>query len=230
MSDKPILSREALLNGDIARLVRSDQKNLRIMSDEERRELVQKTLDSLGNETDLWVFGYGSLIWNPSLEFEEQRRCTIQGFHRKFSFWTTLSRGSEEQPGLMVGLVEGGNCGGVAYRIDQDKAATELDILFRREMSHFVYKPVWVEAFCVEMETTINTLTFVVDTSNEKYAEGLEQSEVVRTIALAEGPLGRNCDYLFQLAEKLRELGFKDPEMEELAQQVSEYQTTQRDQ
>ena len=219
-----------MLNGDIARLIRNDQKSLRVMSDEERDELVQKTLDELGDETDLWVFGYGSLIWNPSLEFEERRSCTIQGFHRKFSFWTTLSRGSEEQPGLMVGLIEGGSCDGVAYRISHDKATTELDILYRREMSHFVYKPVWVEALCKETQKTLNTLTFIVDTSNDKYAADLKQDEVISAIATAVGPLGRNCDYLFQLTEKLRELGFRDTGMEELAQQVAEYQSTQGDQ
>jgi len=229
VSDKPILTREALLNGDIARLVRTETNSLRIMSDEERAELVQTTLQAVVKDTDLWVFGYGSLIWNPSLEFEEQRSCTIQGFHRKFSFWTTLSRGSEEQPGLMVGLVAGGSCSGVAYRIAQEKAATELDILFRREMSHFVYKPVWIEAHCPETEETINTLTFVVDTSNEKYAEGLKQEQVIKAIATATGPLGSNCDYLFQLVQKLHELGVKDSEMQELADQVKEYQSRQRD-
>lgn len=230
MPDKPILTREALLNGDIARLVRNDRNSLRVMSDQERCELVESTLDRVGKDTDLWVFGYGSLIWNPSLEFVEQRSCTITGFHRKFCFWTTLSRGSEEQPGLMVGLVEGGNCGGMAFRISRQKAATELDVLFRREMSHFVYKPVWIEAICAETESAVNALTFVVDTSNERYAAELSESEVIQAIATAVGPLGSNCDYLFQLVENLNKLGFRDPDIEELAQQVLEYQSTQRGQ
>jgi len=200
------------------------------MSDQERSELVQTTLDNLGKEADLWVFGYGSLIWNPSVEFVEQRSCTINGFHRKFCFWTTLSRGSEAQPGLMVGLIEGGSCGGMAFRISRHKAATELDVLYRREMSHFVYKPLWIEAICAQTETTVNALTFVVDTSNERYAAELSQPEVIRSIATAAGPLGSNCDYLFQLVENLNKLGFKDSEIEELAQHVQEYQSMQQGQ
>jgi len=224
MPEKTILTREALLSGEIEGLLNSDRFGLMRMSDEQRAELVELTLDSLGSDAELWVFGYGSLIWNPTLEFEEQRRCSISGYKKKFCFWTTLSRGTDECPGLMMGLVEGGQCDGVAYRIDQKKAATELDILFRREMAYFVYKPVWIEARCTETDSTFNTLTFIVDPENERYVDNLTQAETVRAIATAAGPLGRNCDYLFQLSEKLQELEFDDAELEDLVCQVKAFQ------
>lgn len=225
MPEKPVMTREALLNGDIDRLLHSHSNYQTKMSDEQRAELVRSTIESLGEDPEFWIFGYGSLIWNPTIEFEEQRRCTIAGYQRKFCFRTTLSRGTEERPGLMMGLLEGGQCNGVAYRIGLDKVATELDILFRREMAFFVYKPTWVDTRCVETDTTFKSLTFVVDKRSERYVENLEQAETVSTLATAEGPIGRNCDYLYQLSEKLHELDLEDPEMDELVQLVSEYQS-----
>jgi len=227
MPDKPTLTREALISGDIERLLHKNRNGLRVMSDTERAQLVQQTLDSLGDNDDLWIFAYGSLIWNPALEFEEQRRCTVNGLQKKFCFWTTISRGTEEQPGLMLGLVEGGQCNGVAYRIDRKKAATELDVLFRREMALYVYIPTWSEAYCEKTNTNFTTLTFVADPACDRFVDNLSQAETVKTIATATGPLGKNCDYLFQLSEKLHELGFEENEFDELVHQVREYQSRQ---
>ena len=226
MPDKPILTRESLLNGELERLVHNQQSDLQRMSDEERSLLVEHTVRELG-EADLWVFGYGSLIWNPAMEYEEQRRCTVVGYQKKFCFWTTLSRGSVENPGLMMGLLEGGQCQGVAFRIAKSNVATELDVLFRREMSHYIYKPTWVDTQCVDSNKSFKTLTFVVDTENHRYANDLTRAQTIRTLATAEGPLGRNCDYLFQLSEKLHQLGFDDTELEELAQLVREFQNNE---
>ena len=223
MPDKSILTREALLNGEIERLVHDDQNAIERMSDEQRAALVEDTLSALG-DSELWVFGYGSLIWNPALNYEEQRRCSIKGFEKKFCFWTTLSRGTVECPGLMMGLIEGGSCNGVAFRIDAKNAATELDILFRREMSHYIYKQTWIDAQCVETNKTFKILTFVVDKENHRFVDNLTLEDTVRTIAIAKGPLGRNCDYLFQLSEKMHELGFEESELEYLVTRVKEFQ------
>ena len=224
MSDKFVLTREALLNGDVARLVHEQHKDMPRMSDVQRAELVERTVSELDG-SDLWVFGYGSLIWNPAMEFDEQRCCNIEGYKKKFCFWTTLSRGTIEQPGLMMGLVEGGQCNGVAFRIKSESVATELDVLFRREMSHYVYKSTWVDAACVDTHQQFKALTFVVDVENDRFVDNLTYVEVVRTLATAVGPLGRNCDYLFQLFEKLHELGFEDAELEGLVRSVRQYQS-----
>jgi len=227
MPDKTTLTRESLINGDIDRLLHKNRAGLKVMSDGQRAKLVQQTLDSLDDGADLWVFAYGSLIWNPALEFEEQRRCTLHGYRKKFCFWTTISRGTEEQPGLMLGLVEGGQCNGMAYRIDPKKAATELDVLFRREMALFVYLPTWATAHCEQTNTTFTTLTFVADPASDRFVDHLTQAETVRTIATASGPLGKNCDYLFQLSEKLTELNFVETELDALTHQVREFQIQQ---
>ena len=224
MPDKSILTREALLSGDIERLVHDDQNPIERMPDDERAALIEQTLSALA-DSELWIFGYGSLIWNPALNYEEQRRCRIKGFEKKFCFWTTLSRGTVECPGLMMGLVEGGSCNGVAFRIDTSNAALELDVLFRREMSHYIYKPTWVEAQCVDTNATFKILTFVVDKENHRFVDSLSMEDTARTIATAQGPLGRNCDYLFQLSEKLQELGFEEPELEDLVSRVKKFQS-----
>jgi len=125
----------------------------------------------------------------------------------------------------MMGLVEGGNCNGIAYRIERKKARTELDLLFRREMALFSYKPVWTEATRVDTNDSFTTLTFVADTSNSRFVDDLSQAEITETLATAKGPLGRNCDYLFQLSEKLRELEFDESELDNLAHEVREYQS-----
>ena len=223
MPDKSIITRETLLSGEIERLLDDNQNNVERMSDDERATLIDQTLSALA-DSELWVFGYGSLIWNPALNYEEQRRCSIKGFEKKFCFWTTLSRGTVDCPGLMMGLVPGGNCNGVAFRIDARNAVTELDVLFRREMSYYVYKPTWIEAQCFETNNTFKILTFVVDKENHRFVNNLSIDDTVRIIATAQGPLGRNCDYLFQLSEKMHELGFEESELEDLVRRVKEFQ------
>ena len=218
------LTREALQNGDIDRLLQRDKMQSPTMTDAQRAELVQSTINDLGENAELWVFGYGSLIWNPAMEVADQRRCSLSGYQRKFCFCTTLSRGTNQRPGLMMGLVEGDHCQGLAYKIELNKAATELDILFRREMFSFVYKPTWVEARCKDTDTSFRALTFVVDKTNERYVDNLSIAQTVKTLATAHGPLGRNCDYLFELSKKLRELELSDDEVEDLERAVQAYQ------
>ena len=125
----------------------------------------------------------------------------------------------------MMGLEPGGSSNGLAYRIDVDDLGTEMDILFRRELMSYVYKPTWVDATLAESpDKTIKVLAFVVDPEHERFCGELDEPTLVRHIATASGPLGRNCDYLFQLTEHLRELGFTDGPLLELEARVRSYQ------
>jgi len=223
MADQP-LNRESLLNGDVARLFTDSRSDLKLMPDNERMDLVETTINNAPSTGSFWVFAYGSLIWNPAIEFAEQRRCIVDGYQRKFCFWTTMSRGTEDHPGLMMGLITGNRCRGLAYRISKNKLRTELDILFRREMSSYIYMPTWVTANCSENQDTFNALTFVVDTDSERYVDKLKEEKLVSTIATAKGPLGTNCDYLFQLSERLADMGYEDTQLESLEQKVRAYQ------
>ncbi|MCK7491255.1 MAG: gamma-glutamylcyclotransferase [Comamonadaceae bacterium] len=95
---------------------------------------------------DVWLFGYGSLVWNPFIRFLERRPGTVRGYHRRFCLWSRINRGTPEQPGLALGLEPGGACRGVVFRMDDDVAEDELRILWRREMMLGSYVPRWVRA------------------------------------------------------------------------------------
>ncbi len=223
MSEEP-LSRESILNGDMRKLAESQPGLVRLMSDEDRRHWIEKTLSGAPSMEQIWVFAYGSLIWNPAFIWAEQFPCTVQGYHRSFCFWTKLGRGCEDNPGLMMGLEPGGSCSGVAYRIDASHVDSEIDILFRRELISHAYIPTWVEAVDVASKATVQAITFVMDPSHERYCGGLDRTQSIRHLATATGPLGRNCDYLFSLVEHLQKLRFSDPELEQLAMDVADYQ------
>ena len=226
MKNEQKMNRDALLNGDIRKLAESRPGQYKLMPDDVRQKLVRDTIANAPDKTEFRIFAYGSLIWNPAIEVESTNACRIDGYHRSFCFWTVLGRGSVELPGLMMGLESGGNCDGIAYSIAQDKLETELDILFRREMMSYAYKPVWVKAKYPDNTTAVgdDLLTFVVDTNNGRYCTERDDASVVKTLATAEGPLGRNCDYLYQLVEHLEDLGYDDQEMTELARKVRNYQ------
>ena len=225
MAEENKLSRQAILDGHIRRLAESRPGAIRLMSDEDRALAVQEALSQAPSPDEVWIFAYGSLIWNPAIHFAEREKVLVDGFHRSFCFWTVLGRGCEENPGLMMGLEPGGSSNGLAYRIDADDLDTEMDILFRRELMSYVYKPTWVDATLAESpDKTIKVLAFVVDPEHERFCGELDEPTLVRHIATASGPLGRNCDYLFQLTEHLRELGFTDESLLELEARVRSYQ------
>ena len=223
------LNRDSLRSGEIHELARSRLGVTRLMTDAEREAMVAETIANAPDKSAFWVFAYGSLIWNPALEYDAQSSCTIEGYHRSFCFWTKFGRGSEELPGLMMGLEPGRDCDGIGYRIPASKLDTELDILFRREMLSFIYKPTWIKARCTDnKQETIEVLAFVVDPESERFCGGLSEEKLIQTVATAEGPLGKNCDYLFQLVEHLHALGFDDPVMTDLAHKVRRFQSTQK--
>ena len=195
MKKKQIISRESLLNGELQKLAEGRAGLSSLMPDDERTRLVQETIANAPDKSEFRVFAYGSLIWNPAIEIESTYRCSISGFHRSFCFWTVLGRGSEELPGLMMGLESGGTCDGIAYSIAPDKLETELDLLFRREMMSYVYKPTWVKArYENNPGVGADVLAFVVDPKNDRYCCDLDEETLVRSLALAEGPIGKNCD------------------------------------
>ncbi len=223
MTDEP-LSRESILNGDMRKLAESQPGLIRLMSDEERAIWIEKTLAQAPSMDEIWVFAYGSLIWNPAFIWAEKLPCMIRDFHRSFCFWTRLGRGCAENPGLMMGLEPGGQCSGVAYRIDAGHVESEIDILFRRELVSHAYTPTWVDAHGLSSAVSVRAITFVMDDSHERYCGDLDQETAVRHLATAAGPLGRNCDYLYNLVDHLKQMGFPDPELESLAVNVRQYQ------
>ncbi len=171
---------------------------------------------------DVWVFGYGSLIWNPCFHFVERRVVTVPGWHRRFCLWTSIGRGSPERPGLMLGLEPGGSCRGVAFRIAEAEVESELDIVWRREMVTAAYRPTWVTAHGAG--ETVRAIAFTINRAHPRYAGRLAEERIVEALATARGPVGACCDYLFNTVAHLEELGVPDRRLAALCRQVRERQ------
>ena len=118
----------------------------------------------------------------------------------------------------MLSLESGGSCAGVAYRLDKRAAATELDVIWRREMFTMAYRPVWTTARTSQGPEAV--IVFSANRSHERYIPGLEEREVARLLATGAGPMGRCCDYLFDTVAHLRQLGIRDRRLESLEAQV----------
>ncbi len=184
----------------------------------------KETLARLKPGQDLWVFGYGSLMWNPALELAETRSALLTGYHRSFCIWTPIGRGSPEQPGLMLALEAGGRCRGLAMRIAADLIEPESQIVWRREMITGSYLPRWVRVRTDQGQ--IDAVTFVVDRKHRRYAGRLPLERQVAHIALAEGRLGRCRDYLNNLVWHLDRSGVRDGPMHRLLGLVEAYRGT----
>jgi cation transport protein ChaC len=190
----------------------------RMLNREERKASLEQCLAAVPSGTDVWVFGYGSLMWNPAIKVAETRSGLIRGYHRWFCLEMLLGRGSPDRPGLMLGLDRGGSCRGLAHRIAAADVESELTILWCREMVSGAYRPHWVN---VEQDgERIRALTFVVNRQNARYAGRLPVDEVVMRIALAEGQIGSNRHYLYKTVEHLDQLGICDGPMHDLARRV----------
>ena len=190
-------------------------------SDQEREALRAAFMtDRFGR--DLWVFGYGSLMWDPAFDFAEVRRARIDGYSRQFILKDVRGgRGNHDQPGLFAALDDGPGCDGLAFRIAADHLEEATALLWQREQIEPGYLPVIVRTHLDDCE--VEALTFVADHSAEVIAPGLPHNTQVEYIATASGILGTSAEYLGGIVAKLRELGIEDAETAELWAGVEAY-------
>lgn len=211
------LTRETIREGRIAKLMAAHDASIIMLSEEELAASRNKAMER-HEGGDLWLFGYGSLIWNPAFDFSERRIGAINGRHRRFCLWTWLGRGSRDCPGLMLGLEAGGSCTGVAYRISAAQIESELDVVWRREMLTAAYRPIWVKA--ITEDEVVPALTFAINRQHERYAGKLDINHVAERLAAACGPLGTGAEYLFNTHRHLVELGLRDRYLDRLTELV----------
>ena len=159
-------------------------------------------------DQDLWIFAYGSLVWNPIFPVAEHRRARLHGFHRSFCMTSTIGRGSIERPGLMLALERGGSVDGVALKMGRLGRDEEIRLLWRREMLARLYEPVWATVFTDE--GPIAALTFVADQHAANYVGHLPLAETAKQIVGAAGLLGTNLDYLESTYHALSAYGIED--------------------
>jgi len=183
------------------------------ISDELREANRRKSLSSHG-DNDLWLFGYGSLIWDPGIRFSEVRIATLPGYHRRFCIKSELGRGSVEKPGMMVCLDRGGECTSLAFKIPREHLEEETRLIWQREMLRRTYVPTYV---------TINTkagpetaLTFVIDPEAESYYPDISLEQAATYVATGEGFYGSSFEYVKNLVAHLTEFGIEDDNVRQL--------------
>lgn len=164
---------------------------------------------------DLWVFGYGSLMWKPGFVHVEVRAARICGYHRALCVRSWVYRGTPEVPGLVVGLDRGGSCIGRAFRVSAADKDAVADYLYERELATNVYLPKLVP---VQLDDgrRVSTLTFIVDRSHVQYAGRLSAEEAAIIVRGAHGRHGPNTEYISRTVEHLDELGIADSLLHEV--------------
>lgn len=216
-----VLTRDAIKNGFIDRMIDARGGYPGRWTPQQIAECYTRMLAE-APPGDVWVFAYGSLIWNPCIEVAEMKRARLNGYHRRFCLWTHLGRGSPECPGLMLALVPGGACQGVALRISREKAMGEFEILFRREMVSGSYDPRWVTARIEGEKRPVKALAFLMNRQHDRYSGKLSEAVTADAIAKATGPLGACRDYLDQTVQALEALGLQDVPLKRLQRMVAE--------
>ena len=212
------VDRSVLEQDGVRKAVRDSGYGHLLMSDEDVAGSLADTMAGHRKGEPVWVFGYGSLIWSPLMEFAERRAARIHGYHRGFYLWSKVNRGSPEVPGLVLGLDAGGSCQGVAYRLHDEKLMAELGLLWRREMVMGTYMPRWVKADVGDR--TVRAIAFVVNRCKPGYTGRLHDREIVTIALKACGHYGTCSDYLVQTATSLEAAGIADPRLSRLAKLV----------
>lgn len=172
-----------------------------------------------GHAGDLWIFAYGSLIWDPALDFAEVRRARAPHHARRFILVDTLGgRGTPDAPGLMAALDDGGGCDGLAFRIAADKVEAETEILFRREMIGPGYHARFIPVVIGGQRT--RALGFLADHDDPLMQADIPRATQVRYAATGAGFLGTSFDYLSSTVAHLAEVGIEDPDASDLLASV----------
>ncbi|NNM63807.1 MAG: gamma-glutamylcyclotransferase [Burkholderiales bacterium] len=163
---------------------------------------------------DLWVFGYGSLIWNPEVAHAEMRPARVWGWRRTLRMWSRINRGTEHEPGLVFALMAGGSCCGIALRVPQARAERELRLLWKREMPRAVYDPRWLR--CHTPQGPVRALAFTLDRASPSYTGELDDARILAILRDCRGRYGTTLDYVARTAHALRMIGIRDAEIERI--------------
>jgi len=189
-------------------------------TDARREEMRRETFKGHAAD-DLWVFAYGSLMWDPGIRFAEVRKARLGGFRRHFCLKDVYgARGTPQTPGLLAALDEGNGCEGLVFRILRQHVEEETEVLWRREMP----LPGYMATF-VDVETAfgnVRALGFIADHAAEKIIPHIRRSEQIQYISTAGGFAGSNLEYLENLVTQLAALGIEDPDLFALLQDIKQ--------
>jgi cation transport protein ChaC len=162
---------------------------------------------------DLWVFGYGSLMWSPGFRYRAKAPGFVFGYHRSLCIYSHRHRGTRDRPGLVMGLRRGGSCWGMAFRVPAASAPTVLARLWQREMRNRVYQPRLVQVR-LGARRAVRAVAFVADPRHQQYARDLDLAHTARLVAQGSGQRGHNLEYLHRTIAHMHAIGVRDPHLE----------------
>ncbi|SIQ65154.1 cation transport protein ChaC [Rhizobium sp. RU35A] len=172
---------------------------------------------------EFWVFGYGSLMWNPGFDYEMRVGALARGYRRSLCVRSFVHRGTPERPGLVLGLDRGGSCRGVAFRVADGKREAVLDYLRARELVTHVYLERQLSVL-LEDGRPVRAVGYVVDRSHSQYGGALTVEEAARIVQVSHGQSGPNDAYVANTVAHLKEMGIRDHWLEGVAARVADLQ------
>jgi len=180
---------------------------------------MQLNIDDLPEE--LWVFGYGSLIWRPGFAYLERAPARLTGAHRALCVFSHVHRGTPERPGLVLGLDYGGACRGVAYRVAPKRRSATVEYLRGREQVTSVYRETLrAVTLLTEPETRVTALVYMIDRGHTQYAGRLDLAAQLHLVRQGHGQSGPNRDYVLATVHALEALGLYDRDLHLLAEKL----------
>ncbi len=176
--------------------------------------MLQEAIRQWGGRDDLWVFGYASLIWRPDFHYSERRLARVHGWHRALKMWSRINRGTPECPGLVFGMLSGGSCAGMAFRIDKSMAEETLVKLWDREMMTGVYDPKWLR--CQTNEGTVTALAFTLSRKSPSHTGELSEDQYRQIFSKSCGKYGSTLEYVTMTMDELVRMRIRDRALERL--------------
>lgn len=219
MKALPILDRQNLSSGAFFNAFK-DVPGIEWWSEARVEASMQEVLAQRPARAPVWLFAYGSLIWNPVCEFEESQLATLDGWQRSFCIRLVLARGSIEQPGRMLALEPGHRTQGVALRLREGNLEQELRMVWMREMVGGMYRPQW-SSITFKDGRTAQAIIFTANKDSPLYEVHVVPEAIAPIIAQARGSLGSNRDYVLHLDQALRQHGIDDEYVSALAQRLT---------
>jgi glutathione-specific gamma-glutamylcyclotransferase len=189
-----------------------------------------KTEIDAGTGEDLWVFGYGSLMWRPGFDFLERVPARLIGLHRALCVYSFVHRGTPERPGLVLGLDRGGMCRGIAFRVAAAAREKTVAYLRAREQVTTVYLETVRR---IELEDKarrrVRALCFIIDRSHVQYAGRLTLEESLHHVRQGHGSSGPNREYVLETVQALEALGYRETDLHRIAERLSGDRTRESD-
>ncbi len=213
-----VLNRESLKNGSFLEAFR-EMPGIEWWSRERIDLSMNETLEGRIKGDPLWIFAYGSLIYNPLFEAQERTHATLDGWHRSFCIRLVIARGSVDFPGRMLALKPGGSCEGIALRLGLEEPEEELRLIWVREMVSGGYRPSWA-TIRLANGRTVRAIFFAADPDSQLYEEETAPDVITPLIARATGELGSNRDYVLNLDAALSQHHIADAGIEQLARRL----------